>query len=72
MLALQLCCNQNDILDYRSGTEFYNQKRSYANSHQVGGKSLEILNSLIYIKDGISQDRDFLLLQCHLWIWDEE
>ena len=35
-----VCCSQNEILDYRSSTVL-NQKRSYANSHQVRGKCLE-------------------------------
>ena len=40
--AVTLSCHHiNDMLDCTGRARFYNQKRSYANSHQVAGKSLE-------------------------------
>ena len=67
-IVLQLRCNQNDILDYLSSTV---QLCKFPSRWQ------EIFKKpfgpfLIYIKDGVSQDRNFLRLRCHLCISDED
>ena len=38
-LLAQLCCNQNDMLEYRSSA--VSKRWSYANFLKVGGKSLK-------------------------------